>query len=376
MRICLVYDCLYPYTVGGAERWYRALADELVGAGHEVTYLTRRQWADGHTPDIPGVEVIAVSPRDSLYTDDGRRRVTPPLRFGAGVFRHLVRNRRRYDAIHTGAFPYFALIAARLALAGRRLQIGVDWFEVWTWGYWRSYLGLAGGAIGWAVQRLCIALSPTSFVFSRLHGERLGGDPVVLSGLYDGDSETSPQAAEPREPLVLFAGRHIPEKRAELVPGAVAAARPEIPGLRGLILGDGPERERVLAAIDAAGAGEFVDAPGFVAWEEVEAAFERASCHLLPSIREGYGLVVIEAAAHGTPTVALAAPDNAAAELIEEGVNGFVAASPADVPRAIAAVHEGGTELRARTAAWFRDNAPRLSARASAHQIAAEYQAN
>jgi len=32
MRVCVVYDCLYPYTVGGAERWYRNLADELVAA--------------------------------------------------------------------------------------------------------------------------------------------------------------------------------------------------------------------------------------------------------------------------------------------------------------------------------------------------------
>ena len=30
MRVCLIYDCLYPYTVGGAERWYGNLADSLV----------------------------------------------------------------------------------------------------------------------------------------------------------------------------------------------------------------------------------------------------------------------------------------------------------------------------------------------------------
>ena len=375
MHVCLVYDCLFPYTVGGAERWYRALADELVAAGHEVTYLTRKQWDDDDPPRIEGVEVVAVSRRDPLYTESGRRRIRPPLRFGWGVFRHLARNRRRYDAVHTGAFPYFSLIAARAALVGRReVEIGVDWFEVWSWGYWRDYLGLVGGAIGWAVQRMCIALSPTSFVFSRLHGARLKGDPILLRGLYDGRSEASPAAADPRDPLVLFAGRHIPEKRAELVPPAVAAARAQVPGLRGLILGDGPERDKVLDAIRHAGAGDFVDAPGFVAWEEVEAAFDRASCHLLPSVREGYGLVVIEAAAHGTPSVVLAAPDNAAAELVEDGVNGFVASSPADIPRAIKAVHDGGTELRERTAEWFRDNAPRLSAKGSAHQIAIEYE--
>ena len=44
VRICLVYDCLYPYTVGGAERWYRELAERLAHDGHDVTYLTMRQW--------------------------------------------------------------------------------------------------------------------------------------------------------------------------------------------------------------------------------------------------------------------------------------------------------------------------------------------
>jgi hypothetical protein len=43
VRVCLVFDCLYPYTVGGAERWYRNLAERLAAAGHEVTYLTIRQ---------------------------------------------------------------------------------------------------------------------------------------------------------------------------------------------------------------------------------------------------------------------------------------------------------------------------------------------
>ena len=33
MRICLVYDCLFPYTVGGAERWYRNLAERLAELG-------------------------------------------------------------------------------------------------------------------------------------------------------------------------------------------------------------------------------------------------------------------------------------------------------------------------------------------------------
>ena len=65
---------------------------------------------------------------------------------------------------------------------------------------------------------------------------------------------------------------------------------------------------------------------------------------MLPSRREGYGLVVVEACAAGTPSVVVADPDNAATELIEEGVNGFVApsASPEDLAAAILRVREAG----------------------------------
>jgi glycosyltransferase involved in cell wall biosynthesis len=376
MRVCLVYDCLYPYTVGGAERWLRTLAAELAAQGHDVTYVTRKQWDDGEEPSIDGVRVVAASPGGPLYTDDGRRRIGPPLRFGLGVFLHLLRNRGRYDTIHSVAFPYFSLFAARAAAP--RTELWVDWFEVWSRDYWNDYLGRVAGFIGWAVQRLCVRLTRRAFVFSRLHGRRLveeglRSEPIRLSGLYAGATEPAQSPDAEREPLVLFAGRHIPEKRADVVPGAVAAARRSVPDLRGLILGDGPEREKVLNAIAAAGASSFVDAPGFVSAEAVDAAFSRASCHVLASSREGYGLVVIEAAAAGTPSVVVAGADNAAAELIEEGVNGFVAASVDELPSAIVRVLEAGPELRRRTADWFAANANELSAAESAKQIAAEY---
>src|SRR6202035_5701654 len=91
MRVCLVYDCLYPFTVGGAERWYRNLAERLAADGHKVTYLTLRQWDRGATPELDGVRVVAVGPRMALYTDD-RRRILPPLVFGLGVLWHLLRH--------------------------------------------------------------------------------------------------------------------------------------------------------------------------------------------------------------------------------------------------------------------------------------------
>lgn len=377
MRVCLVYDCLYPYTVGGAERWLRTLGSELASRGHDVTYVTRRQWPEGDEPEIPGVRLAAVAPGGPLYTESGRRRIWPPLRFGLGVFVHMLRNRGRYDAVHSVAFPYFSLIAVKAATP--RVDLWVDWFEVWTLRYWRDYVGAVAGTIGWLVQRVCVRLTRRAFVFSDLHGRRLReeglrGEPVRLSGLYSGDARLH-AAAGNRDPLVVFAGRHIREKRADAIPAAIAAARRRVPDIRARILGDGPERPQVVAAVEAAGVADVVDVPGFVSAEEVDEAFATAACHVLPSAREGYGMVVIEAAASGTPSVVVAGEDNAAAELVVDGVNGYVARSLDELGDAIAGVIEEGPELRERTARWFEENAGRLSAAESAQRIAAEYTA-
>lgn len=379
VRICLIYDCLFPHTVGGAERWYRNLAERLVADGHEVTYLTLRQWDRGSRPDAPaGARVVAVGPRMALYGKRGQRRVLPPLVFGAGVLGHLIRDGRRYDVIHTASFPYFSLLAAGLVRRGRRFRLVVDWHEVWSRGYWEEYLGRAGGRIGWTVQSLCLRIPQRAFCFAQLTARRLRAEGVrgpvsVLEGEWAGSLEPSgPLAADP---VVVFAGRHIPEKRAPAVVPAVALARRSIPGLRAQILGDGPERPAVLAAIAAAGLDGAVEAPGFVDAGAVESALERALCLVLPSRREGYGMVVVEACSRGTPCVVVDGPDNAAVELVEDGLNGVVAASaaPEELAAAIERVQAAGPALRESTARWFERNARRLSLAGSLDQVAAAY---
>jgi glycosyltransferase involved in cell wall biosynthesis len=373
VRICVVYDCLFPYTVGGAERWYRNLAQRLAADGHDVTYLTLRQWPRGERGEVPGVRVVAAGPRLALYRDAGQRRILPPLVFGAGVLWHLLRHGRSYDVVHTCSFPYFSLLAAALVRPLGRYRVMVDWFELWSDEYWREYLGGPAGRIGSLVQSLCLRVRQHAFVFAeltagRLRAAGLRGEAQVLRGLYSGPE--SPPAPVPAEPLVVFAGRHIPEKRAPAVVAAVART-----DLHARILGDGPEYEAVKAAIVAHGVADRVEAPGFVGTEQVEQDLGRALCLVLPSRREGYGLVVVEAASMGTPSVLVRDPDNAATELIEEGVNGFVAetADPADLAAAIEKVRAAGPALRASTAEWFGRNARELSLDGSLDAVAASY---
>jgi glycosyltransferase involved in cell wall biosynthesis len=161
----------------------------------------------------------------------------------------------------------------------------------------------------------------------------------------------------------VFAGRHIPEKGVPAIPPAIAVLHERMPEIRATIFGDGPERETTQREIARLGLQEIVALPGFVATEEIDAGLARALCLLLPSRREGYGLVVVEAAAHGTPSVVVSGPDNAAVELIEDGVNGVVAAdtSPPALADAIARVAEGGEPMRATTRRWFEDNVERMS---------------
>jgi glycosyltransferase involved in cell wall biosynthesis len=365
--------------VGGAERWYRNLAERLAADGHDVSYLTLRQWEHGSDPGVPGVDVKAVGPRMKLYAGPGRRRVLPPLVFGAGVLFHLLRHGHRYDVIHTASFPYFSLLAAAIARRqGRGQRLVVDWHEVWTREYWEEYLGRLGGTVGWLVQRLCVLVPQHAFCFSRLHAERLRevglrGEVTVLAGEYDGPPSVDPSYSA--DPLVVFAGRHIPEKRVPAIVPAIARARVDLPEISAVILGDGPDRPKVLELIGELGLGSAVQAPGFVTGERVDEVFGRALCMLLPSRREGYGLVVIEAAARGTPSVVVAGPDNAAVELIEQGVNGLIApsASPEDLTAAIRRVWEAGSDLRRSTADWFAANAQRLSLQSSLDVVTHSY---
>jgi glycosyltransferase involved in cell wall biosynthesis len=325
-----------------------------------------RHWRAGEHPSLPGVKVIGLSEPGRVYTDE-RRAFGPPLRFGLSVGRHLARQGRRYDVVHVAAFPYFPLLAAGALRRRGRYELFADWHEVWTAHYWRRYAGTIGGTAGWLVQRACARLSHGAFCDARMHAERLTaegyrGTPTVLPGLYSGPIEPSPSESVDGD-LVVYAGRHVPEKRVDALVHGFSRAREQRPGLRLEIYGDGPTRSSVEHLVSAHGLSASVRVVGRAPEEDIASALARAACVATASEREGYGLVVVEAAARGTPSVVVAGPENAATELVRDGVNGAIArdASPEAIAHALLRVVDAGTTLRASTAAWFSGNAETLT---------------
>jgi glycosyltransferase involved in cell wall biosynthesis len=365
VRICIVYDHLYPQTIGGAERWLRDLAVRLAAGGHEVTYLTMRHWLPGADPSLPGVRVLGLVPAGAVYAD-ARRTLGPPVRFGIAVARHLLRHGREYDVVHAGSFPYFSLLGAALARRRGGYELEVEWYEVWTRGYWRRYAGTLVGTAGWLVQRACIRLPHRAYCLAQLTARRLivegyRGRPVVLPGIYGGSlAGLNGDGVDPAR--VVYAGRHVREKRLDALVRGFAWARRQRPDLRLDLYGDGPDRQRIEQIVQKLGLGDAVGFAGRRTEEEVAVAFARAACVATASEREGYGLIVVEAAAHGTPSVVVSGPENAATELVHEGVNGAIAAdaSAEQIGSAILRVVAATAVLRESTKRWFAETADTL----------------
>ncbi|WP_033436177.1 glycosyltransferase family 4 protein [Saccharothrix sp. NRRL B-16314] len=372
MRIAIAFDCLFPWTKGGGERLYRQFAEEFVAAGHEVTYLTRLQWDE--EPVIEGIKIVAVSQDRDLYDANGVRTIGPALRYAYGLAKHLRANRRNYDAVLVSAVPSTNVLAVRAALVGSKVAVDVDWLEVWRPDQWLAYSGPVVGRVAGLLQWVAAKLSPLASCHSQLHARRLEagglrGKAIVSHGLIDPREDVVPNPAVTSPPRVVYVGRHIADKRVETLPAAIAEARESIPDLEATIFGEGTSRAAVLAEIDRLGLRDVVRTPGFVSQEELDEGIRTAAVLVNPSQREGYGLVVVESCAVGTPVVLVEGDDNAAVELVEPGVNGQVAKTTAGIGAAIVDVVKQGEPLRKSTHDWYARVSKTNTVRASARQI-------
>jgi len=134
----------------------------------------------------------------------------------------------------------------------------------------------------------------------RLHG-RISTIPVAPPELPAADPVTP--LSEPRR-TVLFVGRLVPDKDLEQWLAVAARVAHAEPAARFRIVGDGPEADRLRARVRTLGLAGRVERTGFVAHADLGPVYRAAAVLLVTSPSEGFGRVIVEALAHGTPVVA------------------------------------------------------------------------
>jgi glycosyltransferase involved in cell wall biosynthesis len=320
-RIALVYDAVYPYVLGGAERRFKEIGVALTKTGYDVHLYGMKYW-DG--PDVireDGLTLHGLCRARPLYTAAGRRTLTQPLIFGLSCLRLL---RADFDVIDCCGFPYFSLFSCKLAAATHRVPLIATWHEVWGPRYWRSYLGRLG-AVGAAVERLASRLPGRIIAVSRDTAERLRDELAVtvpISLIPNGVDCSAIDAVEPAPGGhdVIYVGRLVDFKNVDLVVRTVAALNSAGRRLTAVIVGAGPEEENLRDLARSLGIADQVEFTGRVEQDrEVYGLMKSARVLVSPSGREGFGITVLEAAACGIPAVTTNQRENAARLLVTPG---------------------------------------------------------
>lgn len=342
MKLAYIYDAVHPWETGGVQRrvWElsRRLADD-----HNVHWYGLHYWEGPAVRETEGVTLHGVTEPLTLYTKNGRRSIREALSFSAKLARPLLND--DFDIIDCQAFPYFPCFTSKIGSLLHDTTLFVTWHEIWM-EYWHEYLGRKG-IFGKAVERLVAQLPDVHIAVSTRTQRDLDtlGVPdgrIVPNGIDTASIESAPVATEPID--FLFAGRLIKEKNVDLLVCALARVREAMPDFRCVIVGDGPEQMAIEQLIDDLGLNsnvtlvDFRDTHG-----EILGLMKAADVFVLPSRREGFGMTVLEALACGTPVVTINHPQNAAAELIDNGETGYIAdATPKAVADALLAAR---TEL-------------------------------
>ncbi len=162
-------------------------------------------------------------------------------------------------------------------------------------------------------------------------------DPARVQVVHPGvDPSFAPGGRKADRPLVLGVGRLVPVKRFHLLVDALAAARPHVPGLEAVIVGEGYEREQLESLVRERGADDWISMPGRVSDAELVDLYRRAWVVASTSAREGWGMTLTEAAACGTPAIATDIAGHR--DAVIDGESGVLVDRIADFPDALARV--------------------------------------
>ncbi len=314
-------DAVWPFNKGGKEKRIYEVSQRLSSYGRDVHIYTMQWWDGPKVMVLDGVTFHAISRLHPLYAGN-RRSFSQALLFGIAVLKLLF---EPFDILEVDHMPYFPLFSARLVCTLRRRKLFTTWHEVWGREYWTEYLG-GLGFIGTLTERLAISMPDHIVSVSEHTSERLRGmgssrpGSVLLNGV---DLELIERSV-PAEPSsdVLFAGRLLANKNADILIRSISLLSGHLPDIRCLIVGEGPEREALIALVGDLGLEGKVKFIDFV--PDLYGLMKSSKVFVLPSVREGFGLVAVEANACGLPVITTRHHHNAARNLIVEGENGFL----------------------------------------------------
>jgi glycosyltransferase involved in cell wall biosynthesis len=283
-------DLAHPQA-GGAEVYTEQVLRRWAAAGHDVTLLAAR--VDGSPAEelVDGYRVVRVGGRFTVYREARRWWRTQ----GRGRFDVVV------DATNT--VPFFAHEwvddgARTIALVHQTCE------EIWHHNA-PAVLAPVGRHLLEPRWLRRLGRSPVLAVSDSTKAalERFGASDVTVVPEGFEPPVTPVLPAKEERPTLVFCARMVPYKRPEDVVEAVRLAADRVPGLQAWMIGGGPELERLRAT-----APENVTFFGRVDEDVKLRLMSRAHAHVATSIREGWGLVVSEAAALGTRTIAYDTP--------------------------------------------------------------------
>ena len=297
----LVLNWLDPENpqAGGAEVHLHEIFRRLVAWGHSVTLLCSAWPGSARRTALDGIEVHRVGSRYTLS-------LLAPV-----YFRRRLRN-ERFDVVveDLNKVPFFSPfwgVGAPVALIVHHL-FGKAAFQeaslpvaAATW-----LLELPVPRVFRSVPTVAVSESTAEDLSRR--GLPRNGIEIIPNGV-DLDA-LSPGAREERfaQPTLLYLGRLKRYKRVDLLLEAVAALVGRGIPCRLLVAGRGDDLPRLEALRESLGLEQHVEFLGYVSDVEKGELLRKSWINLLTSVKEGWGISNLEAAACGTPTIASDVP--------------------------------------------------------------------
>ena len=259
-----------------------------------------------------GIDVLARALRDLGHAVELE---TPRARFPIYTLERLVFNRSLRPSEAFDVTVGFDMDGYRIAAAGAHVAalkgVIADEVRFERWGPTHLTMSIQARC-----ERLHARRAAGVLVTSRYSAERarelydLERAPTVVPELIDLGEWRRALAANPAASArftVLFVGRLYRRKRVDVLLRAAAALRGRIAGLEVRIVGDGPCRDEWHRLSRELRLGDTVVWLGDVSRSALAAEYNRAGIFCLPSVQEGFGIVLLEAMAASRPIVAVRA---------------------------------------------------------------------